>query len=104
MANPEKGEVAFKAADAEYTLRYSTNAICELEDHLGRGLNAIVADLERVSTVRALLWAGLRAKHPEITLKAAGEIMDKCGVPTTVGAVSDALKAAFPPPGDNPNA
>ena len=104
MANPLLGEVAFKAADAEYTLKFSTNAICELEELLNRGLNEIVSDLERLSTVRALLWAGLRAKHPDVTLKMAGEIIDKSGMVAATDVIGTALKAAFPPPGGDPNA
>jgi len=105
MANPALGEVAFRVAGTEYTLKFSTNSICELEDHLGKGLNVIVGDLERVSSVRALLWAGLRSKHSEITLKGAGEIIDRAGMPATVEAISMALTAAFPAAtGDAPKA
>ena len=73
MANPEKGEVAFQVADAEYTLKFSTNAICELEERLNKGLNEIVANMARVSVVRAMLWAGLRAHHPGDTACQAGQ-------------------------------
>ena len=95
MANPHRGEVAFKAGDADYTLVYSTNAICELEEALGKGLNAIVADMERLSTVRALLWAGLRARQPDTTMVKAGEIIDLCGVAAATEAIGRALNAAF---------
>lgn len=104
MANPAQGEVAFKAADADYTLKFSTNAICELEDHLNKGLNEIVAGIERLSSVRALLWAGLRAKHPDVTIKGAGEIIDKIGMAAAIEHVSVALKTAFPAPSGDPNA
>lgn len=105
MVNPALGEVAFKVADATYTLKFSTNAICELEDHIGKGLNVIVSDLERVSTVRAMLWAALRSKHSDVSLKQAGEIIDRAGMPATVEAISNALRAGFPPAtGDDPNA
>ena len=96
MANPARGEVAFKVADAEYTLRFSTNAICELEDRLDKGLNVIVANMERLSTVRALLWAGLRAKHPEVTMAQAGEVIDACGMAAATEIIGKALTAAFP--------
>ena len=95
MANPHRGEVAFKAGDANYTLVYSTNAICELEDAIGKGLNAIVADMERLSTVRAILWAGLRSRHSDITMAGAGEIIDLCGVAAATEVIGRALNAAF---------
>lgn len=98
MANPARGEVAFTVADTEYTLKYSTNAICELEDRLNAGLNTIVGHMDRLSTVRGMLWAGLRAKHPDITIQQAGEIIDKCGMIAATEVIGKALKAAFPPP------
>lgn len=97
MANPHRGEVTFKVADAEYTLVFSTNAICELEERLDKGLNAIVANMERLTTVRAMLWAGLRAKHPDITITKAGEMIDACGMLVATDVIGKALHAAFPP-------
>ncbi|WP_396190307.1 GTA-gp10 family protein [Flavobacterium sp.] len=97
MANPARGEVALAVADTEYTLKFSTNAICELEDRLDKGLNLIVANMERLTTVRALLWAGLRAKHPDVTITQAGEIIDRIGMAQATEVIGKALTAAFPP-------
>lgn len=97
MVNGLRGEVAFKVDDADYTLVYSTNAICELEERLDKGLNVIVANMERLTTVRALLWAGLRAKHPDVTIEKAGEMIDRCGMASATEAIGKALTAAFPP-------
>lgn len=83
-------------ADAEYTLKFSTNAICELEERLDKGLNTIIANMERVATVRALLWAGLRAHHPDVTIATAGELIDLAGVAPVTEAIGKALTAAFP--------
>lgn len=96
MANPHKSEVAFKVGETEYTLKFSTNAICELEDRLDKGLNTIVANMERLTTVRALLWAGLRAKHPEVNIAQAGEMIDRLGMPEVTEVIGRALTAAFP--------
>jgi len=96
MANPHRGEVVFKVDEAEYTLVFSTNAICELEELLDKGLNLIVANMERLTTVRALLWAGLRAKHPNVSLAQVGEIIDRCGMEAATAAIGRALNAAFP--------
>lgn len=97
MANPARGEVALAVADTEYTLKFSTNAICELEDRLDKGLNVIVANMERLTTVRALLWAGLRAKHPDVTITQAGEMIDRIGMAQATEVIGKALTAAFPP-------
>lgn len=96
MANAARGEVTFKVGAARYTLKFSTNAICELEEHLDLGLNSIVANMERLTTVRALLWAGLRAHHPEMTISGAGELIDKCGMTEATEVIGKALTAAFP--------
>lgn len=97
MANPARGEVAFTVADTEYTLKYSTNAICELEERLDKGLNTIVANMERLTTVRALMWAGLRAKHPDVSIQQAGELIDKMGMAQATEIIGQALTTAFPP-------
>jgi hypothetical protein len=96
MANPARGEVALVVGNLEYTLKFSTNAICELEDRLDKGLNTIIANMERLSTVRALLWAGLRAHHPEVTILGVGEIVDSVGAARVTEALGKALTAAFP--------
>lgn len=104
MANPARSEVALKVGDNDYTLKFSTNSICELEDRLDKGLNEIVRNMERVATVRALLWAGLRHHHPEVTIAGAGEMIDSAGVGPITDAIGRALTAAFPPASQDPNA
>lgn len=103
MANPARGEVALRAAETDYTIKFSTNAICEVEDRLDKGLNTIIANMERVTTVRALLWAGLRAHHPDMTLAGAGEIIDRVGMAPVTEAIGKALTAAFPSQSQDPN-
>ena len=98
MANPTRSEVAFKVGEVEYTLKFSTNAICELESRLDKGLNTIVANMERLTTVRAMLWAGLQSKHESITIDRAGDIIDQCGMAAATEAIGKALNAAFPRP------
>lgn len=100
--NPHKGEVELKAEDASYTLQFSIDAICMMEESLGKGFPAIVDDLSDVSrmsitTIRHVLHAGLREHHPEITLKQAGELIVSAGGAVEVlGKVSEAIGKAFP--------
>lgn len=84
MANPHKGELAITAGGRPYVLQYTSDSLVELEDALDMGIMAILAELQTWSTdprkmrlkwVRALFWAGLRAHHPEVDLKAAGELI-----------------------------
>jgi len=108
MANPHKGETGFDAGGVSYTLRFSVDAICALEEIAGKGVVAIAADLsdpERVSMslLRKVLWAGLRQHHAELDLQAAGElILAAGGLVAAMGLIGKALSAAFPEGGDPP--
>jgi hypothetical protein len=106
MGNPEKGEVSFQAGGETYTIVFSNNAWCVLEAHLDRGILDIYSEIEswapktdakgkpipetkeqeqaRVKRIklgfcRALFWAGLIDRHPDLTVKQAGEIMTSAG-------------------------
>lgn len=103
MANPHRGSVAFQVGDRALTLRFSVNALCELEDLLGEPVAKIAAKLEdaeniKLSMVRAIVWAGLRDYHAEVSLAAAGEIVDEAGIPDAMEKVGKALALAFPKP------
>jgi hypothetical protein len=103
MANPHMGEVAVEIGGTPYTLVFNVNAICEIEDLLGRTWIDIARELQtwapktaangkpaqeteaetldRASRVdmrliRALFWGALREHHDEVTLKQAGALMD----------------------------
>lgn len=100
MANANRGEVDFSVNGKTYTLRYTTNALCELEDALDCGLPEIVERVRdpksvRLSTVRALVWAGLREHHPTITLHEAGTLVGEYGMMETLHKVGDAFQRAF---------
>lgn len=54
-------------------LRYTVNSMCAMEDLAGGALDAV---LERQYTAaRLLLWAGMLAKQPDVTLIRAGELI-----------------------------
>lgn len=116
--NPHKGEVTFNAGEATYTLRFSIDAICALEEKLGRGILDIVAEMQswapppagetaaqakarigrlRMGLVRAMFWAALRDHHPKIDMRQAGElIVPAGGMNEVVGLIGQALVLAFP--------
>lgn len=111
MANAHKGEIAFEAGGKSYTLRFSTNAICELENALDRSIISISQDLVnaeknpeslRFSTLRAILWAGLREHHPGMTLVEAGDVMTEIGgLSKAVELIAEGFTLAFPEPQAN---
>lgn len=106
MANPHRGEVSFDAEGAAYTLRYSANSICELEDLLNRSIVSVSEEMAswskdslkiRMSLIRAVFWAGLRDRHPEMTIREAGElILSAGGILKAMEYISEAFSAAFP--------
>ena len=84
MANPNRGGVAVRVGDDEWTFSFSINALCELEDLLDKTMPQIFASLSdeenmRMSDVRALVWAALLDHHEGISLKEAGDVATKVG-------------------------
>lgn len=101
MANPHRGEVSFDVAGKTYTLSYSINALCELEEAADLSVNQVAAlfdkpDRIRLTQARLLFWAGLRDHHPEVTVIEAGALMNDFGVIDALGLVAQAFASAFP--------
>ncbi len=56
------------------SLAFTVNSVCQLEEITGKSLaDALSTD---TAGLRALLWCGLIASRPGLTLEAAGELMD----------------------------
>lgn len=105
MANTEKGEVGFEALGESWILRFSTNALCEIEDATGRSAIALANSLDdednvKMSDIRLMFWAGLTENHDEVDLKTAGKIIDNLG-PQAGVYIGQALLAAFPEAGES---
>lgn len=101
MANPNRGVVEIDIEERSYKLSFSVNALCELEDKLDRPVPEIAASLEdparvRMSTVRALVWAGLRDHHEDTTIEQAGDLVTAAGIPAVMEAIGRAFALAFP--------
>lgn len=101
MANSHRGEVEIKAPSGTFTLRLSINAIAEIENLLDQGINQIATSLAdparlRLSTLRAIVWGGLREKHPDLDLFKVGELIAEVGVEAITVAVQEAFSLAFP--------
>lgn len=96
MANRERGEIGLVAKDGtDYTLRLTTNAVCELEDRSGRLFDDIVKGVMngRVKDMRWLIWAAMQDHHAEAvtTPQAAGDVIDACGGLAVVSAQMQAF-------------
>ncbi len=101
MANPNRGGVAVRVGDDEWTFSFSINALCELEDLLDKPVAQIVtalgdAENMRISDVRAMVWAALLDHQEGIDLKGAGDVASKVGTMDCLEKVGKALELAFP--------
>lgn len=68
----------FSVEDKEYTLKYDFNAICEIEDSEKTGISALLGgDRVGYSTIRLILWGGLRWKNAGLTKQAVGYMITK---------------------------
>jgi len=58
-----------------YRLRYTVNAMCEIEEKAGVPLDALLKN--QFSAARLLLWGGLIELQPGVTRAEAGRILDR---------------------------
>ena len=80
MANPERGEVRVTVAGVDYLLRYTTNAICTLEQRTEERAVPLLKRFAAMDTgmadLRVIVWAGLLDHQPDTTLEDAGAVID----------------------------
>lgn len=93
MANPYNGEVSLADGDKTWTLCLTINSICDVEEETGQDL---MGSLRKLSTLRLMLYAALKAKHPGITRVEAGDIIVSAGAARVTDAVMKAIALAFP--------
>lgn len=101
MTNTVRGTVTFEASDKMWTLKFSTNALCELEDELGEGAEQLAAIMARPGTgkikmLRLILKCALSDNHPDLTLIQVGELIDEVGIEKAMGMMQKALTIGMP--------
>ena len=83
-------------------LKYGFNALVELEEALGCGLQDFLGLLQggaKLKDLRAILRAGLLHEDPALTDEAVGNLLDEAKDLSALGvAIKTAFEAAFPPP------
>jgi hypothetical protein len=86
MANPQRGEVPLVVGDRAFTLVLDFDALCQLEDVLSANGQIVTAQeaiyhamRSSLKYTRALLWAGLRRYHKDVSLVQAGELISDLG-------------------------
>lgn len=75
MANKHKGLVSIEL-DKKRNLRYTMNALGEIEDHLGVPLSEMSKVKMSIKNIQVMLWAGLLHEDEELTLKQVGDMVD----------------------------
>lgn len=97
MGNPYRGEASFDALGESWTLRISTNSLCEFEKATGVKATAIGAGMG-FTELRALLWSGLGHHHRSKrgTVENVGALMDDLGSERVLALIGDAMNSAFP--------
>lgn len=62
--------------DKKYTMRYTVNSLCALEDRAGMPIDRLME--RQFSAARLLLWAGLMEEQPELSIKDVGAMIGDC--------------------------
>jgi hypothetical protein len=75
MANKHRGMVAIEL-DKKRNLRYTMNALAEIEDRLGVPLSEMGNVKMTIKNVRVILWAGLIHEDKELTPEDVGDMVD----------------------------
>ena len=81
----------------ERTLRFTLNAMAELEDKYG-SVEAAVEELDKgsIKAVRFILWAGLTHEDPDLTEQQVGNLIDIQYMQELMNTVGDALDSDLP--------
>lgn len=102
MTNAVRGLVTAELGGKTWSLEYTIDALCQLEDLLDLSALDILASVARGNTrlglTRALIWAALRVHHPEVTVAQAGEMIRHADGKAFVAKVSDAFLQCWPTP------
>lgn len=100
MSNSVSGRVTFEVEGRAYALVLDVNALIELEGVLGVKAGDITGKIGHdglsLTEVRALLWAGLQREHPDVSLPAAGALVQALTPKVAVLKAIEAVAAAFP--------
>lgn len=58
-------------------LKFTHNAVAELEEHAGMGLQVLFEKAMSVAALRLLVWAALRHRYKTLTVQRAGDLIQQ---------------------------
>ncbi len=83
--------------DRPRTLKFTTNALCELESIFGLPVYEWDKVPDGLSTLRVMLYAGLKHEDPTMTIEKAGDLIDLAeSAQEVANKVTEAISAASP--------
>lgn len=99
MANEARGEIDVKGRDGQsYVFRLSANAICALEDAVGKSALELCEELRvgkvPVKSLRAFVKVA-SAGEPNLSNEAAGDIVQQIGAIPLIAAMTEGLLGLF---------
>lgn len=70
--------IGFDVDNKRYTLKYDFNAICDIEELAGVGINTLLTgDKVGMNAIRLVIWGGLKWKMQGLTKQATGDLIKK---------------------------
>ncbi|WP_075216079.1 hypothetical protein [Mongoliimonas terrestris] len=98
MANSLRGEVAFEALGATYTLVFDFNALVDLEEEFDIEASRLGDILQsgRAGNLRRVFRIGLARFHAGITDAQAGDVISVLGPQRAGELIAEAFTKAFP--------
>jgi hypothetical protein len=99
LDNPLRGEQRIEVGGRELVLYYDIDVLCRLETHLDLGIEEIAGQLNagaRLSLLRAIFWAGLWTRQPDLTEVEAGELFRELAPGAIKTLVVAGLNNVFP--------
>lgn len=100
MANLYRGEYGFIVDDKSYVLRFSADAVCDLEEKLGKTLNKISELMQdpatmSMATIRTMFIVGMVHKHGDIGEDACRAVFKLLSPVEAMSHVTKAFSIAF---------
>ncbi|MFD9628678.1 hypothetical protein [Peribacillus muralis] len=93
MANKQKGLISINL-DKKRNIRFTLNALGEIEDAFGVPLSKISEIELGVKAVRTMLWAGLIHEDEDLTEREVGNMVDFDNLEEVQAKVSEAFAVA----------
>lgn len=95
MANKQKGIVSVEL-DKERNIRFTMNALAEIEDALGVPLSEMEKVAMTMKNIRTILWAGLIHEDDSLTVEQVGNMVDLGNIKEVQEKVAEAFAMAQP--------